>query len=247
MSIARRAADRLSSAKVLATEIGSLDATDKAEIFAQILQRALDRDEDTLAALAAEERSKIEAVAASKNLPSAFAHHLKPWFLALLTATPDCEAKREGAGLQEMDEYLAAAAAADGLRVVALETIGEQVDVISSIAPEIVTSLIDIAVREPKLNDDVYATMLKLYAESRPAEILPLADAAVGLTDKERRTQDEFMRALLVGRNETMAERALPLLATGGAFIAVGALHLTGKEGLIERFRRMDYTVTREW
>ena len=34
-----------------------------------------------------------------------------------------------------------------------------------------------------------------------------------------------------------MAERAAPLLASGGAFIAVGALHLTGKDGLIERFR----------
>ena len=31
-----------------------------------------------------------------------------------------------------------------------------------------------------------------------------------------------------------MAERAAPLLAKGGAFIAVGALHLPGKGGLID-------------
>ena len=38
------------------------------------------------------------------------------------------------------------------------------------------------------------------------------------------------MRALLQGRNAIMAERAAPLLASGGAFIAVGALHLAGQD-----------------
>ena len=44
-----------------------------------------------------------------------------------------------------------------------------------------------------------------------------------------------------------MAERAALLLADGGAFIAVGALHLVGKAGLIERFRALGYTVTKVW
>jgi len=40
---------------------------------------------------------------------------------------------------------------------------------------------------------------------------------------------------------------APPLLASGGAFIAVGALHLAGKTGLIERFRAEGFTVTKVW
>ena len=55
------------------------------------------------------------------------------------------------------------------------------------------------------------------------------------------------MRALLKSRNTTMVERAAPLLASGGAFIAVGALHLPGKTGLVERFRASGYTVTKVW
>jgi uncharacterized protein YbaP (TraB family) len=35
------------------------------------------------------------------------------------------------------------------------------------------------------------------------------------------------------------------LLEQGGAFIAVGALHLPGPGGLIERFRAAGYAVTR--
>jgi hypothetical protein len=97
------------------------------------------------------------------------------------------------------------------------------------------------------MNDDLYATMLRLYRESRPAEILPISDAAGGLSAAERSAEDEFMRVLLVGRNAVMAERAAPLLASGGAFIAVGALHLSGKDGLIERFRADGYAMTKVW
>lgn len=44
-----------------------------------------------------------------------------------------------------------------------------------------------------------------------------------------------------------MMQRAAPLLANGGAFIAVGALHLSGKDGLVERMRGAGYRVTKVW
>jgi uncharacterized protein len=67
------------------------------------------------------------------------------------------------------------------------------------------------------------------------------------LSEAERAAQDEFMRALLQNRNAIMAGRTAPLLASGGAFIAVGALHLAGKTGLVEQFRADGYTVTKVW
>jgi uncharacterized protein len=112
---------------------------------------------------------------------------------------------------------------------------------------EIAATLLTVAAREPDLSDDVYATMLRLYRESRPAEILPVTDVIGGMSEDERVAEDEFVHLLLTGRNATMAERAAPLLEKGGAFIAVGALHLPGKDGLIERFRALGYAVAREW
>ena len=44
-----------------------------------------------------------------------------------------------------------------------------------------------------------------------------------------------------------MAERTAPRLKNGGAFIAVGALHLPAKTGLIERLRAEGLTVTKVW
>jgi hypothetical protein len=41
-----------------------------------------------------------------------------------------------------------------------------------------------------------------------------------------------------------MAARAEAILARGNAFIAVGALHLPGAEGLVELIRKAGYKVT---
>jgi uncharacterized protein len=247
IALARRAAERIGGAKIVATELGSMDAVEKANISAEILTTALDRDHDTFDGVPESERAGIETFAAAQGFPSEFAHHLKLWFLAILTATPACEMKRQALGLPEVDQYLAETAKASGVKVVGLETAEEQIDAISTMRPEIAVSLLSVASREPDTSDDIYATLLRLYRESRPAEILPIADIVGEMTENERAAQDEFLRLLLNGRNATMAERAAPLLKEGGAFLAVGALHLPGKDGLIERFRAMGYTVAREW
>ena len=248
LEIARRAAQSINGAKIVATELGGpIDTIERANITAATLAKALDRDHDTFEGVAAKDRAQIEKLIASLGYPEEFAHHLKPWFLAVLTAVPICEAKREAENLPEVDQFLAQTAKDLGVKVMGLETPEEQLDAIAALRPEIATTLLALAARSPSLNDDFYATMLRLYRQSRPAEILPIADALGELSERERAAQDEFMRDLLQGRNATMAERAAPLLASGGAFIAVGALHLAGKTGLVERFRADGYTVTREW
>jgi uncharacterized protein len=249
LEVARRAAELIKGAKVAATELGGpFDSVEKANVTAAMLAKALDRDHDTFEGLiASDNRERIEKFLEGQGYPAEFAHHLKPWFLAILTALPVCEAKREALNLPEVDQFLAQTAKDSDVKVIGLETTQEQLEAIATMRPEVAAALLTVAAREPGMNDDLYATMLRLYLESRPAEILPISDAVGGLSEAERSAEDQFMRVLLVGRNAVMAERAAPLLASGGAFIAVGALHLTGKDGLIERFRADGYTVTKVW
>jgi uncharacterized protein len=249
LAVARRAAQSINGAKVVATELGGpIDSVEKANITAATLARALDRDHDTFeGVIAPEDRARVEKFITGQGYPAEFAHHLKPWFLAVLSALPPCEAQRQAVDAPEVDQFLAETAKDSGVRVIGLETPEEQLDAIAAMRPEVAATLLVLAARDPGMNDDIYATMLKLYRESRPAEILAIADAAGGLSEAERAAEDEFMRALMQGRNAIMADRAAPLLASGGAFIAVGALHLSGKTGLIERFRADGYTVTKVW
>jgi hypothetical protein len=249
LEVARRAAQSINGARIVATELGGpFDLIEKANITAATLAKALDRDHDTFeAVIAPEDRLKIEKFITALGYPAEFAHHLKPWFLAILTALPKCEAERETLNLPEVDQFLAETARDSGVKVIGLETPEEQLAAIANMRPQVAATLLTLAARDPALNDDLYATMLKLYRESRPAEIVAISDALGGLSEVERAAQDEFMLALLQGRNATMADRTAPLLASGGAFIAVGALHLAGKTGLIERFRAMGYSVTKVW
>jgi uncharacterized protein len=249
LEIARRAAQSINGAKVVATELGGpIDAVEKANITAATLASALVRDHDTFeGVIAPEDREKIEKLITGLGYPAAFAHHLKPWFLAILTALPKCEAEREGLNLPEVDQFLAETARDLGIKVIGLETTAEQLAAIANLRPQVAATLLSLTARDPALNDDLYATTLRLYRESRPAEIVPIADAVGGLSEAERAAQDEFTRALLQNRNAIMADRTAPLLTSGGAFIAVGALHLAGKTGLVERFRAQGYAVTKVW
>lgn len=249
VALARKAAEFVGAAKVVATELGGpFDAVDQGAMAATMFARAIARDEDTFApALTGEAAASVEAYLAGRGLPRELAHHLELWFLAAAAALPACEAARAQLGLPEVDQVIALAGKERGRAVVALESAAEQLDALAAAPPRLSATILAASARAPELDDDAYATLLRLYYDKRPADMLAVADVMPGLTPAERAAEDEFTRLLLVGRNEVMAARAAPLLAAGGAFIAVGALHLSGKNGLIERFRAMGYRVVDIW
>ncbi len=249
VAIARRAAVLAASAKVVATELGGpMDPIDKSALGAKMLAAAIDREDDTfLPELAGPGGARVEAYLAGRGLPKELAHHLRLWFLAVSAAAPLCEGLREQAGLAEVDEVIARAGVDAKIPVVALESADEQMATLAAAPPALSAALLATSARLPSLDDDGYATMLSLYRQGRPAEMIAVVDALPMLTPQERVDERNFDDLLLAGRNEIMATRAAPLLAQGGAFIAVGALHLPGKGGLIARFRAMGYRVENVW
>ncbi len=249
VALARRAAEFVAAARQVATELGGpFDAVDQGDMAASMLAKAIARDEDTFGgALTGERAAAVEAYLARRGFPKEMAHHLRLWFLAAAASLPACEAARAQEGLPEVDQVIALAGKQRGLAVVALESAEEQMDALAAAPPALFATMLAASARAPELEDDAYATLLRLYRDKRPAEMLAVADVMPGLTPEERAAEDAFTRLLLVGRNEVMAARAAPLLAAGGAFIAVGALHLSGKNGLIERFRAAGYRLVNVW
>jgi uncharacterized protein YbaP (TraB family) len=248
-AIAQRAAEVAAQAKIVATELGGpFDAVDRGALAAKLLGAAIDRDDDTfLPDLVGAAGASVEALLAAHGVPKEMAHHLKLWFLAASVEAPSCEQAREQAGRPEVDEIVAEAGAAAKIPVIGLETADEQLAALAAAPPALSATLLMTSARMPQLDDDAYATMVRLYHDGRPAEMIAVVDALPELTPAERAAERRFDDLLLTGRNQTMAERAAPLLAKGGAFIAVGALHLPGKGGLIARFRAMGYRVVNMW
>jgi uncharacterized protein YbaP (TraB family) len=249
LALARAASVYISGVKTVATELGGpFDKATAAELGATMMVKALDKEQDTLAAIRPpEDRALVEKYLEGRGVNATFAHHLKLWFLAALTAAPPCEVARQASELPIVDDFLAKVASAAGVKVIGLETVEEQTDVLATIDPALAASVLVSSARRPDLDADLYATLLALYARKEPGEILPVVDASGLLTPEESKAEDAFEIHLLAARNRIMAERLAPLLDAGPVFVAVGALHLVGKEGLIERLRANGYTLTNVW
>ena len=248
MRLARKAAPYAEKATVIATELGDLDSAKKIEIGSTMLREAMSPETDTFAGyIEGEDAKRVEAMMAAKGTPAVMAHHLKLWMLTIASSLPKCELEGQARNLPEVDQSFAEIGKAHHIPVIALETVDEQMRVIASITPALAAAQLKSMARGGALADGGYATLLSLYDQEKPAAALAVLDAAPGVTPQERKASDELTRRLLADRNDVMAERAAPLLAKGGVFIAVGALHLSGKRGLIEWLRARGYRVSKVW
>jgi uncharacterized protein YbaP (TraB family) len=196
--------------------------------------------------LSPQDRALVEAALAERGIALAAVQKMKPWIIAALVSLPACELARKSAGELVLDVLLAERAKQRGIALHGLESMVDQLEAMASLPMEFhVRGLVDTL----KLGDgidDVMETMLVLYAAGDIAAVWPFFRAVM----PPETTGDEagfaaFQEAMIVSRNRTMAEEAAPHFDAGGAFVAVGALHLPGADGLVELLRARGYAVTR--
>jgi uncharacterized protein len=249
IALARKAAEHIAGAKVVATELGGpMDKGTMAELGAKLMLKAITQDSDTFAPISsADDRTAVEKYLAARGVNADLAHHIQLWFLAATTAAPLCEARRQALDLPIVDNLIAETAKKLGVKVVALETFEEQGAALSALKPEVAATILVGGAKRSGLDDDAYATLLDLYVKGEPVRAMPIIEATGLLSKEEIAAEDSFSLLLLSDRNRVMAERSKPYLEAGGAFIAVGAFHLAGKDGLVALLRGQGYTLTPLW
>ena len=202
-------------------------------------------DGRTIPGLLGEKDSAILAAGLkARGLSLAAVSRMKPWMIASFVALPACEMARKQAGAAFLDQQLAKDAIADGKALKGLETLLEQISALDSLPLEPqLAGLVEVV----QLGDgieDVIETMSQLYLAGQTGMIMPMMRAAVPEGQDGEDGYADFEQRIIIDRNHRMAERAAPILAAGNAFVAVGALHLPGKEGLVELLRHEGFTVT---
>lgn len=172
------------------------------------------------------------------------ATHLQPWFVTILLSAPDCERRRQAAGMLPVDGVVIKLASEKGTPIVGLESLKEQLSVMASMPLEAQAAQLAQLVSATDTAEDRYETLLQLYLHHRIGTMFPMMEmegrTSAGLGQAVRNMNQE----LIANRNANMIERALPLIEKGGLFIAVGSLHLPGEKGLVERLRARGYKVT---
>ena len=159
---------------------------------------------------------------------------MKPWAAFLLMNYPPDEG-------EPLDMVLLSLAQQNGSQVAGLETLKEQSELFSGLTiPEQVKLLTDTVCHYDLVEEDFQA-MKAFYLKG---DLEGLYNYVQRYSMEDKPVYEKLMKKLIQDRNYLMAERMQPLLEKGNAFIAIGAMHLAGKEGVLALLEKQGYSVS---
>ncbi|MEM7301790.1 MAG: TraB/GumN family protein [Pseudomonadota bacterium] len=185
----------------------------------------------------------LKAKTGTQPTPWFLLKRMQPWVVAAMITLPECELARKRAKMPFLDRVIAQKAAELDIPLEGLETIEEQIKAIAGMSPEFHLEALSETIKLGDRVDDMVETMIRIYESGQIGLIWPLLEhisrQSGGKTDYA-----DFQAAMIDRRNQTMLDRAVPLIEKGKVFIAVGALHLPGEKGLVNLLQEQGYKLT---
>lgn len=189
--------------------------------------------------LTAEENASLNAVTTRLGLPQGALEGYRPWMAGLtLTLLPLIQAGYDPAS--GVDRSIDAYGDAAGKNMRALETAEQQLNFFANLSPEVQREMVLEAIDE---SENVAPMIGEMSAAWERGDDRALARAVI----EETRTEyPELYQMLFVDRNNAwMTELTREMEGSGVDFIAVGAGHIIGRDGLVAQFRARGYRVER--
>jgi uncharacterized protein YbaP (TraB family) len=186
---------------------------------------------------------QLEALVARSGLPRSAAREFKASTLALLLDLSACAVRSPGTK-PYLDKLVANIARENKIETVGLESMIEQIEILNGLPRETERDLLIAVLRRADRSADFIETQIARYAEGDIGGLLAWLQSAEPVRGiAQAQIPLAFVDRLITLRNHRMRDRALSLVRRGGAFIAVGAVHLPGKEGLLSLFETEGYHV----
>ena len=149
------------------------------------------------------------------------ANSLKPWAAYTTLSLPPGEPSTP------LDLVLLGTAQHAKKTIFGLETLAEQISIFDTLAPTEQVALLTEAVCH---HAQLQADTTLLIVQYRQQDLTGIYQTA---NKYDSKIQQRLTQTLLHDRNQRMVERMEPHLREGGAFIAIGALHLPGDDGVL--------------
>jgi len=235
----------IGQSKTIALEVSDISDKATATVIAQSAPLVMFTDGRRLdGLLSGTEYDTVKRIISRSGMPSDLAALFKPWIVTMILSVSDCERASIQQGARVLDMKLAEVGKARGMQVVGLETIPEQLQAMASVPEPQQLDMLRASLKFADRTNDLMETLVHLYLDRKISAAMPFQIALakqVGIGDE---AFAGFQEKLLTDRNVKMRATAEPLLEQGSVFIAIGALHLPGKQGLVALLREAGYTVT---
>lgn len=179
---------------------------------------------------------RVTSAMKQRGLPAAGLQRLKPWAVGLMLNFPAPSLE------PVLDVSLQYRFQDAGKPVSALESIDEQLDLFDQLPLEEQIEFLESALQHLPEFDRNMTQMKQLYKAGDLNAIHRFAEEQ--LTQSDSAAMERLMTSIVEHRNQRMFLRLQPHLTRSGTLIAVGALHLPGKQGLLQLLKNAGYRVT---
>lgn len=162
---------------------------------------------------------------------------MQPILTTQFVVTKDLNKEQQNA----LDFYWFKEAKSQGKQLVGLETMEEQVNAFKTIPVEAQAKELVKAVKEYGKEEEFdMNSMLEIYTSGNLDSLMVMINSS---SSKSSISMEEFNEAFLYNRNINMANRVEQYIVKKSVFMAVGAAHLPGENGVIELLRNKGYKV----
>ena len=179
--------------------------------------------------------AQVVAAMADLGMPEMVVRTLKPWVVMALLSMP------APTGEPFLDLVLQQRAGAAGKPTFGLESADEQLSVFEALSMPDQIELLKMTLAQLPELPRMFEQLIEAYVADDLGRIAALA--ADYKRSGDPAAIQRFMLRLNDERNERMARRMHTFFDQGSSFIAVGALHLAGSNGLIQLLRDQGYHV----
>ena len=180
--------------------------------------------------------SDVRALSSRKGLSFMVLSRMKPWAVAVALASPPT---KQG---EFLDLALAKRARKAGKTVIGLETVEEQLQTFNDLSVADQLTLLQDVVDEIDELPALFSSLERAYLARDLGRILELSEQDLDKPDSD--LAERLLGGLIDSRNLRMVERLQFALQAGESFVAVGALHLPGGNGLLQLLKERGYRVS---
>ena len=161
----------------------------------------------------------------------------KIWAASLFIAWP-----RKSTDPVPVDILLYEKAKIDGCKTMGLESTEEQIAYLDAFTETEQIQLLEEAIEEAEDNYKLLNSLIDKYIAQ---DLNAMSEEFFSKTPcYSHELKEKFINILLIGRNKLFLERVMPAIMENNVFIAVGAGHLIGEEGLVSLLEKKGCKVT---